>query len=313
MKQLDKYSLEDFSSMKEEELSELMDSAFMCMDVKDDEAAQRAYHEVRNSMRISDSASRRHQYWRIIKKTSRVVAYACIPLAVAFMIQLIFPKPETKWSEIEIENGQTGNLSLADGTELFLNAGSRVTYPEKFAGSERNIFLDGHIYAKVHKDPKHPFVIHTKDMDVRVLGTTFDLKAYDNTDCVEVVLAEGSIQLDVNHPERKSHITMEPGDVVHYDRNTGNVEVNSLEVPISAFNSEGTCHFFNISLQDICEDLSRRFDRQIIILDPELRSTEYFAFFSHNEGLDEILDLLNVEGKMNIECKDDVIYIRKRK
>lgn len=312
MKILSEYSAEELRNMEEKDLSELMDEAFSCMDVRDDLLAEAAFEKVNRSLRVSNQARRRNVLRKVARYTTRAFAFACIPLAVAFLIKVNTPEPEVQWSEINVSNGTTRTVTLSDGTELFLNPGSRITFPDTFTGSERSIFLDGHVYAKVHKDPEHPFIIHAKDMDVRVLGTTFDLNAYDNNDCVEVILLEGSVKLDVNTPDKKRHITMEPGDVVHYDRITDDVEVNSLQVPLNSLGVQTNFHFFNIPLEDICKDLGRRFDRNIFILDDELGKTEFFAFFSNGEGLEDILALLNTDRKMTIEKKGENIFIRKR-
>lgn len=312
MKLLDKYSFEDFIGMDEETLSHVMDDSFACMDVKDDALAESAFEEVNRSLRMSGSIKRRNTARRVARYATRAFAVACVPLAIAFLVDINTPEPDIQWSEINVENGKTQTVALSDGTELFLNSGSRITFPDTFTGSERGIFLDGHVYAKVHKDPEHPFVIHAKDMDVRVLGTTFDLNAYDNNDCVEIILLEGSVKLDVNTPDKKRHVTMEPGDVVHYDRITDDVEVNSLQVPLNALKVQSNFHFFNIPLEDICRDLERRFDRNIFILDDELGKTEFFAFFSNGEGLEDILSLLNADKKMIVEEKGNNVFIRKR-
>jgi len=90
---------------------------------------------------------------------------------------------------------QTRNLTLPDGTLLTLNAGSRITWPDRFSGANREVFLDGEVVANVAKDSEHPFIIHSGEADIRVHGTTFDLKAYHDASILEIMLREGSVSL----------------------------------------------------------------------------------------------------------------------
>jgi transmembrane sensor len=103
----------------------------------------------------------------------------------------------------ETPKGLRSVFTLTDGTEIRLNADSRLEYPAHFSDSTREVFLIGEAFFDVSKDAAHPFIIHTKDMDIRVLGTTFNVKAYSNESLTETTLLHGAITVTLNNLSKK--------------------------------------------------------------------------------------------------------------
>lgn len=103
----------------------------------------------------------------------------------------------------ETAKGVRSVFTLADGTEIRLNADSRLEYPANFSDSTRDVFLVGEAFFDVSKDKAHPFIIHTKDMDIKVLGTTFNVKAYENESLTETTLLNGAITVTLNDLSKK--------------------------------------------------------------------------------------------------------------
>lgn len=254
---------------------------------------------------------------RILRKigrwTFRVAACLMLMVSGAIGYGYIHEKPEIVWTEVKIPHGQTGELTLADGTHLHLNAGSRVTYPSEFTGSQRRIFVEGEIYAEVSKDEERPFYIFSNDVNVKVLGTTFNFKSYDNVDCVELLLLDGAVEMDINSKGRSRQIMLAPGEMVQYDRETGDVQLRNFNpFRFRAFHENKSIHFFNLRLSDIMADLERLFGTKLVLLDESLADTRYFALFTNNESLDQILKGVDIDGKMRFIKKDGVIYISKK-
>lgn len=103
----------------------------------------------------------------------------------------------------ETPKGVRSVFTLTDGTEIRLNADSRLEYPAHFSDSTREVFLIGEAFFDVSKDAAHPFIIHTKDMDIKVLGTTFNVKAYSNETLTETTLLHGAITVTLNNSSRR--------------------------------------------------------------------------------------------------------------
>ena len=214
------------------------------------------------------------------------------------------------WNELTVPEAETRELLLPDSTLLVLNAGSRVTWPEAFTGTERRIFLDGEVVARVTKDPEKPFVIQTGDVDVRVHGTTFDLKSYRDATMMEVVLMEGSVSMDIPAEEGRREIRLTPGDIAQYDREEGGVSLGRVAPEgYKTFSDNRSFSFINIPLSDIAADLQRSFGTPIVVADANVASKRFLAFFTNGEDLDDILKLLTRNGGIRAVRSDGTIYL----
>jgi len=237
-----------------------------------------------------------------------------VPLLIA--VSLLYTKTAhtPEWEEVLVPAGQRSELRLADGTLLWLNSGTRVTYPPHFNGRQRKIFVDGEVYAEVMHDKRHPFVISAGDVEVEVLGTKFNMRAYNSDQLVEVALVEGSVRFDVNSDKCNDEVVMVRNDVAQYDRLTGALEMTSFQSEnYKSRATGGGFYFFNESLDGITAQLARCFDQKIIITDPELAGVRFYAFFTNNESLLKILGTLNTDKSMSIRERNDVIYISRKK
>lgn len=295
------------------QVQEALEAIMEEMETGDMEVSSAAYKKV--SARLG--LERKSRFEKTIRTVGRwamgVAACVMLPLLGAFAYSRLSVPEQAEWVELKVPYGQTDELMLADGTCLHLNAGTRVTYPSSFLGNERRIFIEGEVFAEVAKNPEQPFIISSGDVDVKVLGTTFNFKAYDNTECVELILLEGAVQVDIDANTRTKHIQLHPGEMVQYDRRSGEIEMKDFQPHLyKGFHDDGSIHFFNLRLSDIASDLERLFGVKVVLLDEKLADTRYFAWFSNNETLDQILDGINVDGRMKFRKKDNVIYISKK-
>lgn len=295
------------------QVQEALEAIMEDMETEDMTVSSPAYVKVSRRLGL-DRKSRFERTVRTIGRWAMGIA-ACVmlPLLGAFVYDRLSVPEQADWLEVKVPYGQTDELVLADGTRLHLNAGTRVTYPSVFLGSERKVFIEGEVFAQVAKNPEQPFIIASGDVDVKVLGTTFNFKAYDNTECVELILLEGAVQVDIDANTRTKHIQLHPGEMVQYDRKSGEIEMKDFQPHLyKGFHNDGSIHFFNLRLSDIASDLERLFGVKVVLLDEKLADTRYFAWFSNNETLDQILDGINVDGRMKFRKKDNVIYISKK-
>lgn len=278
----------------------------------DDKKTAEAFASVCSRLGLDIRRHRRHVR-KIVRWVSRATVCLLLPLLGAAAYGLLVPQEQTQWQEVKIPDGQTGELLLADGTHLHLNAGSRVTYPSEFLSGERRIFVEGEVYAEVAKDEERPFYMASGDVDIKVLGTTFNFKSYDNLDCVELLLLDGSVEMNISSKGRSRQILLNPGEMVQYDRETGDIDLKEFN-PFSfrAFHENRSIHFFNLRLSDILSDLERLFGTKLVLLDESLADTRYFALFTNNESLDQILKGIDIDGKMRFVRKGEVIYISKK-
>lgn len=280
------------------------------MEGEDASVSLPAYSKVSSQLGLDRKSRFEKTVRRIGRWAVQIAACMLLPLLGAFVYEWVSVPEHVEWHELKVPYGQTDKLLLADGTLLHLNAGTRVTYPSSFQGSERRVFVEGEVFAEVAKNPENPFIIASGDVDVKVLGTTFNFKAYDNTECVELILLEGSVQVDIDAATRKKQVSLHPGEMIQYDRKSGEIEMKDFQPHLyKGFHDNGSIHFFNLRFSDIASDLERLFGVKLVLLDEELADTRYFALFSNGESLGQILDDINIDGKMKFRKSDNVIYI----
>ncbi len=248
---------------------------------------------------------------KVLRWTMNIAAVAAVFVFAFLIYDRMYLVEDVQWIEKRVEHGEIVSLLLPDGSHLYMNSGSRVTYPERFEGKTRQIFVDGEIYADIAKDPEHPFVINSGDVSVDVLGTTFNMKSFSDAECVEVILLEGSVRFNVLEDTHRNEMVMRPGNMLQYHRSSGKIDLDVFpKDKYSAFYKNRSLHFFNITLEDITEDLERLFCTKIVILNEDLAKKKYFACFGNNESLDEILNAINADKKIKIRKKEGVIYLK---
>ena len=289
------------------EVQDLLEGTFDSYRVEKENAILQSLSATRSRLGIAPRRNPRRFIWL-------AAAAAALLLAVPGAFQLgyrLHKEPEPiSWNELSVPTAQTRELALPDGTLLTLGAESRVTWPESFSGGERRIFLDGEVTAKVAKDPEHPFIIQSGNIDVRVHGTTFNFKSYRNNMLVEMMLLEGSVSMDIHSEEGVREVRLTPGDIAQYNRQAGDVVLGKISPEsFKIFSKDRSFSFFNVPLSDIAADLERSFGTEIVIADQSIASHRFLAFFTNHESLDEILRLLSANGSLRIVQSGGVVYL----
>lgn len=237
-----------------------------------------------------------------------IIGAACT--AVLFLFKAEEPM---EWHEMYAERGTTTELQLPDGSKLWLNSGTRVIYPSRFSSEERTIFVDGEIYADVSTDSNKPFIVSTSDITVTVHGTEFNVKSFADEQNAEIALLSGSVTVKDAGNEVFTK-TLKPGELIRYNNQTEVIEhYNINPKTYGNWTTTNDLRFINESLEDIVQELERHFDAKIMIEDPTLAKTQYYASFINDEGLDKILQALNSNNTMKISKRNDIIVISHNK
>ena len=223
------------------------------------------------------------------QKFTRIAALIIPALMLAGGILYYMPF-KNEMMEISTAYGEQKRVVLPDSSEIWLNAGSTVTFPEVFANDKRLATLDGEAYFTVKKDTTKPFVVETSQLSVKVLGTKFNVKAYSNEAKVTTTLTSGKVE--VNAPSRHPHI-LQPNEQLTYDKETSDIRIT--EVNTSETNSwmTGKLIFINATAQEIFSTLERRYDIAIESHSMHIpASKRYTVKFLKGESKDEMLNLL---------------------
>jgi ferric-dicitrate binding protein FerR (iron transport regulator) len=227
---------------------------------------------------------------RIIKWGLRIAGVILLPLLVFLGIKSYTNKVQLSdsWVEIKAPAWTRADFSLPDGTTGCLNSNSSIKYSTNFKAI-RQITLKGEAYFDVFRDPKRPFIVLTKDIRVRVLGTRFSIASYDNENNVEVILEQG--KLEFSDKEFTKTYIMKPNDLLVYDKKK--LDFSTEEVQPQKYLSwkEGKLVFRNDPLDVIARRLERWYNIDVEIngnITSDLRLRGTFL----DEDLEEVLDLL---------------------
>ncbi|MGX1927783.1 FecR family protein [Flagellimonas sp. 2504JD4-2] len=221
-------------------------------------------------------------------------------------------KKELAYNTLSVPHGKTFQLQLSDGTIAHLNAGSSIKYPIQFIeGSNRLISVVGEAYLDVAKDPEHPFIVNANGLNVRVLGTQFNVSAYPEDETTEVVLVEGSVSLytEADSFGTDNNIYLEPGHKGSFDRT--NSHIDTSEVITSLYTSwiNGKLVFRNMTLKNIMKKLERHYAVTIFNNNTDLMHEEFNANFG-NEPIENVLKELKTNYGIEYEILEDKIIIQ---
>ena len=208
--------------------------------------------------------------------------------------------------EIKVPAGSRTNIVLPDGTEVSLNAGSVLRYHRGFGIRERNVTLDGEGYFKVAKNAEVPFFVKTNDVQVQVVGTVFNVRAYDDDNYVMVSLLEGRVNLSVS---ANSVMKLFPNEQALYNKNTGRMEKLKTNASKACDWLDGGLTFENASFADIAHRLERKFQVKISIESERLKAEHFSGSFDSNQNIYDILHEINVEKQYTWKVSGDTIFI----
>lgn len=225
---------------------------------------------------------------RIISWVKYAAAIFIIVLLSMNLYRLTAPQNGTT-NTIEVPRGQRVALTLCDGTHVWLNSDSKLIYPSNFGSNKREVTLEGEGYFEVTKDQKHPFVVHNPNLDVKVLGTKFNVKAYHDENTT-VFLKEGKVE--VSDPNRNRKMILHPNDKVLYSLNDGfKLKTNASSEESESWR-QGELSFIEEPLEAIIKALERRYDVQITVHPPALNNKYFTCRFKQDVTLVEVLNLL---------------------
>lgn len=210
----------------------------------------------------------------------------------------------TKSNELIIPRGGENTVILADGTTVHLNAGSKLTYPVRFAGKRRIVALEGEAYFDVARDEAHPFVVQTHLGEVMVLGTAFNVNAYTNARVCYTTLVRGKVQFSAPNV---GTVTLQPGEQAIVSANGTEKRTVDLDEYIGWVN--GVYNFKNRSLGEIMETFERWYDIQVYYETPDLRDITYSGSLKRYGTINSFLDALELTGDLTYKISGRNILI----
>ena len=197
-------------------------------------------------------------------------------------------------------------LRLADGTQVWLNAESRLKYPSRFTGEQRVVELEGEGYFKVTPDSQRPFIVKSGNITTEVLGTEFNVRTYVPDDS-HVTLLKGSVK--VKNTDSSSEVVIQPGEDAHL-QGDGTFDVREVDTDNYYLWTEGYFYFDNESVVEIMRELGRWYNIRVEF--ENLRAMNYRLHFlaERDQKIEEVLQLLNMLGKVQATYENNKISVK---
>lgn len=209
-----------------------------------------------------------------------------------------------EFCQLVVPKGRRAEITFADGTHLWANSDSRVVYPQEFSDGRREIFISGEVYLDVAPDKKHPFVAKSRDFNVTVLGTSFNIKAYGNGTPAQVVLVSGKVEL-TNSGSGK--VTMQPGELVDI---SGSTLGSPRQVDVTPYVSwkDNMLIYSNRSLADVFSRLNICYGREFV-LSPDVENIKVTGKLYLKDNIEAVLHAIAFSAPVAYEEKGDTIYV----
>lgn len=214
----------------------------------------------------------------------------------------------TQLNKLVVPYGKRANLTLPDGTEVWLNSGTQLDFPTKFTGSSREIYVNGEIFIDVAHNPQQPFVVHAHDMDIYVHGTSFNISAYHDDNQRTVVLVEGRVKVETSGNHTAELLPNEKIEITENGMTKEHVDVSEY---ISW--TKGVLEFDETTISEILKKIGRYYNVQFES-SPDIKMNDKTCsgklFLSNN--LDSVMTSVSVISSTVYQRENNIIHITKK-
>nr|WP_199078508.1 FecR family protein [Pedobacter sp. ASV19] len=221
--------------------------------------------------------------------------------------QLVFSANAASDQKIVPSNGHTNTITtprggqyqveLPDGTVVWLNAASSLQFPESFqAGQQRRVTLSGEAYFQVARDTKRPFIVHTDEQDVKVLGTHFNINSYKEETTVKTTLLEGSVEISFS----KHNLILKPGEQAI--RRGENIQIHAVDTEDAIAWKNGKLKFSNENIRELMHRIARWYDVEVVY-EGNMTNKDFSGSVSRYENVSKILDVLESTNTVHFKVE----------
>lgn len=207
---------------------------------------------------------------------------------------------------IQVPCGGTYIIQLEDDTRVYLNSGSTIEFPSKFSAGERRVKLQGEAYFEVTQEQGRPFYVESELLTVKVLGTVFDVKVYEEDTRVYTTLVSGSVEVTDRQGEKRKIV---PGEQFSLDTKTGQSTVTTVDVEIATAWKEGIFYFKDEPLEEIMKILARWYNLDIFYAGEQMKQTVYSGKMKMYVSVEDILRKFEKSGDLHFELKGKALTV----
>lgn len=248
--------------------------------------------------------------YRLWMKYAAVVAVILLTgIATFFITDRVRPVRHVEMAELFVPYGESRQVVLPDGSQVWVNAGSLLIYPKDFTNTEtRTIYLTGEASFTVKKNKEKPFIVKTTYLDVRALGTVFTVVSYPSDSCTSTILEEGSIKVDVRTGKHRPAI-LTPNERLAYSHTAHTVTIQPVDAQLYKMERSGYQIYENVSFNNLMTSLERKFNVTIHYNSQKYSNKYYNVKFAPHETLADVLNVLQQLIGIRYKIKDNVVFI----
>lgn len=206
---------------------------------------------------------------------------------------------------LSIPRGETFKVILSDGTEVLLNSDSRLSYPTVFKGKERVVSLEGEAYFNVTKDAEHPFIVNSGNVQVRVLGTEFNMCSYSPDD-VRITLIEGKVA--VSDTCSLQSVEMKPGQSAHLVSD-GTFAVEEVDTESFLYWKEGFFYFDDVTLVDMMKEIGKWYNIDVDFRNSEIMNLRMHFLAKRQQDIADLIELINRMERIHVYQEGESLII----
>ncbi|KJF45181.1 FecR family protein [Draconibacterium sediminis] len=223
--------------------------------------------------------------------------------------------PEYALNEIIVPEGESAEVYLSDNTHVWLNSGTKLTYPAQFDGETRDVQLSGEAYFDVTHNSENPFHVKTTNLTVKVLGTSFNMEAYEEARDVNITLVEGKINLQNNAGEVLTELA--PGENAEFNLTQKKINISKVDTEFYTSWKDGYLVFKDETLEEIAEKFERWYNVNVVFDDEKIKQLRYTGTILKSKPIDQVLEILKyttgIEYSIEIiNNKPSIIHLKNK-
>lgn len=256
-------------------------------------------------------------HWLNFKFVGKIAASVLIVVSVgaaSYYIGKASSEPVASpvaYFETTTPSGARTKVVLPDQSVVWVNSGSTLRYANNFNEDGRKVQLDGEAYFEVTPDSLKPFVVKSKRLDIKVLGTSFNVKAYGQDEITDVTLVEGKVNVSLrDNTSPTGEVTLAPNRRLSFNKKTNGVQVDEVNAEDALAWMSGGMKFSDQTFASIAKDLERKFNVRIRIESDRLRKDVFSGSFTSEYSLDKILREVDVERRYTWSRSGDEVIIK---
>ncbi|BBE19591.1 anti-sigma factor [Aquipluma nitroreducens] len=216
-------------------------------------------------------------------------------------------------NQLVIPYGNQSKLILSDNTVVWLNAGSRLVYPTFFSGKTREVLLFGEAFFEVSKNADKPFIVKTSDIEIKVLGTQFNVSAYAEDKVIQTVLKEGSVAIRQNNASFfDKEVVLKPNQMASFAKNSNETKLTDVDVSYYTLWTKGLLSFDDVDFNRIVKKVERFYNISVNFSEPILGTIRISGKLDLKKNKDEVLEYLEKVSLTNIKKISENQYMVKK-